>query len=101
MNLVTTRCLIFVPAIYSITAELTGFKRFARENVQVRVNENIELNIEMTVGDVTESVQVTAETPLLSTAEASLGQVVDERRIAELPLFAGNNGLGPPGTRNG
>jgi len=35
-----------VPAIYSITAELTGFKRFTRENVQVRVNENIELNIE-------------------------------------------------------
>ncbi|MCZ2080379.1 MAG: TonB-dependent receptor [Bryobacterales bacterium] len=79
-----------VPAIYSITAELPGFKRFTRENVQVRVNENIELNIEMTIGDVSESVQVTAETPLLSTAEASLGQVVDERRIAELPLFAGN-----------
>jgi hypothetical protein len=42
------------------------------------------------VGDVNEAVQVTAETHLLQTAEASLGQVVDERRITELPLFAGN-----------
>jgi len=48
------------------------------------------LDIQMTVGEVTESVSVTAETPLLQTAEASLGQVVDERRITELPLFAGN-----------
>ncbi len=56
----------------------------------MRVNDTVELNMQMQVGDVTESVQVTAETPLLSTAEASLGQVVDERRVAELPLFAGN-----------
>ena len=47
-------------------------------------------DIQMTIGDVTESILVTAESPLLQTAEASLGQVVDERRIVELPLFAGN-----------
>lgn len=79
-----------IPGFYEVTAEFTGFRKFVRGNVQVRVNENVELNIEMTVGDVTESVNVTAETPLLQTAEASLGQVVDERRIMELPLFAGN-----------
>ena len=78
-----------VPGVYTVTAELGGFKKFIREGVQVRVNDTVELNVEMQVGDVTESVQVTAEPPL-STAEASLGQVVDQRRIAELPLFAGN-----------
>ena len=56
----------------------------------MRVNENVPLDIQMTVGEVSESVQVTAESPLLQTAEASLGQVIDERRIVELPLFAGN-----------
>ncbi|MBI3684435.1 MAG: TonB-dependent receptor [Acidobacteria bacterium] len=78
------------PGRYAVSAENTGFKKFVRENVQVRVNDVVELNIQMAVGEVTESVQVTAETPLLSTAEASLGQVIDERRIRELPLFAGN-----------
>jgi len=78
------------PGVYTVSAELSGFKKFVRENVQIRVNDSVELNIQMTVGDVAESVEVTAQTPLLQTAEASLGQVVDERRIAELPLFAGN-----------
>ena len=58
----------------------------------------------LTVGDVAESVEVTAETPLLSTAEASLGQVVDERRVLELPIFSGNAmefTLLAPGTVNG
>ncbi len=79
-----------MPGFYSVTSEIAGFRKFERANVQVRVNDSVELNIQMVVGDITEAVQVTAETPLLSTAEASLGQVVDERRIAELPLFAGN-----------
>jgi hypothetical protein len=79
-----------IPGTYSVAAEITGFKKFIRDNVQVRVSDSVELNIEMAVGNVAESVEVKAETPLLSTAEASLGQVVDERRITELPLFAGN-----------
>ena len=79
-----------IPGMYSVTAEIQGFRKFERKNVQIRVNENVSLDIQMTVGEVSESVQVTAESPLLQTSEASLGQVVDERRITELPLFAGN-----------
>ncbi|MBA3974673.1 MAG: hypothetical protein C0504_10715 [Candidatus Solibacter sp.] len=78
------------PGMYTVTAEIQGFRKFDRKNIQVRVNENVPLDIQMTVGEVSESVQVTAETPLLQTAEASLGQIIDERRIVELPLFAGN-----------
>ncbi len=81
---------LLIPGMYTVSAEIQGFRRFERKNVQVRVNENVGLDIQLTVGDVTESVLVTAETPLLQTAEASLGQVIDERRIMELPLFAGN-----------
>ncbi len=93
-----------LPGIYTVTAELAGFKKFVRDNVQVRVNDTVELNMALTVGDVAESIEVTAETPLLSTAEASLGQVVDERRVMELPLFSGNAmefTLLAPGTVNG
>src|SRR2546430_11572227 len=79
-----------VPGIYTVTAELSGFKKFVRENVQVRVNDSVEVNLSLTVGDVAESISVNAETPLLSTAEASLGQVIDTRRVLELPIFSGN-----------
>src|SRR6185436_6348596 len=79
-----------VPGVYIVPAELAGFKKFVRDNVQVRVNDSVEVNVSLTVGDVAESVTVTSETPLLSTAEASLGQVVDERRVLELPIFSGN-----------
>jgi hypothetical protein len=93
-----------VPGIYTVTSENVGFQKFIRENVQIRVGETVELNVQMKVGDVTETVDVRAETPLLSTAEASLGQVVDERRVLELPLFSGNAmefALLAPGTTNG
>ncbi len=79
-----------IPGVYEVTTEAPGFRKFIRGNIQVRVNENVQLDIQLTVGDLTEVVQVTSETPLLQTAEATLGQVVDERRILELPLFAGN-----------
>jgi len=78
------------PAVYKVEAQMPGFKAYVRENVQIRVSETVELNIQMEVGEISEVVSVTAETPVLDTAGASLGQVIDERRILELPLFAGN-----------
>jgi hypothetical protein len=78
------------PGVYTIKAELSGFNTWSRAGVQVRVSETTELNIAMTVGAVTETVEVKAGTPLLDTASASLGQVVDHRRIQELPIAAGN-----------
>lgn len=79
-----------IPGNYTLSSEMQGFKKFLRPGIQVRVNDNIEVNIQLQVGDTSESIEVTASTPLLSTVEASLGQVIDERRMLELPLFAGN-----------
>ncbi|MDZ4802624.1 MAG: carboxypeptidase-like regulatory domain-containing protein [Bryobacteraceae bacterium] len=92
------------PGIYTVVVESPGFRKFNRENVQVRVAETVTLDVPLTVGDVNETINVTAETPLLQAAEATLGQVVDERRILELPLFSGNAmelTLLAPGTVNG
>ena len=81
----------YLPAgFYRITAEATGFKSFVRDKVEVRVGEMLDLQIKMEVGAVTETVQVTAETPVLETASASLGQTIDSRRIQELPQRGGN-----------
>jgi len=76
-----------LPGTYTIQSGIAGFKKFVREGIQVRVNDTVELNIELQVGSTSESIVVTAETPLLSTAESSLGQVIDERRVVELPSF--------------
>ncbi len=75
---------------YTVQADSPGFKKFVREGIQVRINDTVEVNIAMQVGDAAESVQVQAETPLLETASSSLGQVVDERRIMELPTLGGS-----------
>jgi hypothetical protein len=79
-----------IPGLYQITVEVPGFKKFVRDGVEVRVNDRIEVNISLEVGAAEQSVTVTGETPLLSTATASLGQVVDGRRIAEMPIPHGN-----------
>ena len=76
--------------VYTVTAEMPGFKRFVRDNVEVRVAESVELRLVMEIGAVSETVEVTAESPLLTTTDASQGTVVDERAVMELPLLGGN-----------
>ena len=78
------------PGIYTVTAELTGFKKYSRPGIQLRVSETVELNLSLDVGDVSERIEVKAETPLLDTASSTLGQVIDERRILDLPVSGGN-----------
>ncbi len=60
-----------------------------RGGIEVRVNDRIELNLTLEGGAATEGVTVTGETPLLATSTASMGQVVDARRMAELPIAHG------------
>jgi hypothetical protein len=73
-----------------ITAELPGFKKYVRRGITVSVGSRISIDIQLAVGESSESVNVIAEEPLLETTAASLGQTFDNRRIAELPVL-GNN----------
>jgi hypothetical protein len=79
-----------IPGTYQLTVELSGFKKYVREGIEVNVNDRLELDVPLDVGQSEEVVTVTAETPLLETASASLGSVVDARRIAELPTPHGD-----------
>lgn len=78
------------PGTYLVTAELPGFKKSVRQGIVLRVNDRMTLDFALDVGEVAESVVVTGETPLLQSASASLGMVMDDRRITELPLIGGN-----------
>src|SRR5512133_3195397 len=79
-----------LPGIYRVEAELTGFRKFIRDGVEVRVGDTVELIVAMQVGSITETLEITAQSPLLETASASVGQVIDQRRILELPQRSGN-----------
>lgn len=74
------------PAAYRVTAETQGFKKYDRTGVQLGANERVGLDIELSLGQMTETVSVTAEAPILTTATASTGQVITTRQIENMPL---------------
>ncbi len=83
--------LYLTPGTYRATVEAQGFKRLVREGIEVRVGDRITLDLQLEVGAMQESITVTAEaTPLLELASASTAQLIDRRRISELPLADGN-----------
>ena len=59
------------PGDYAITAELSGFAKLLRTDVQVRAGRNIALDLAMKVGGIEETVQVTADSPLLEVQKAT------------------------------
>jgi hypothetical protein len=82
--------LFVLPGVYSVTASVTGFKTARQENVEIRIHERVQVDFPLEVGSLSEEVQVVAEAPQLQTANANLGQVVDTRRISELPVAYGS-----------
>ncbi|MBL8216463.1 MAG: TonB-dependent receptor [Bryobacterales bacterium] len=79
-----------IPGLYKISVEQTGFKSYLRPNVEVRVSETTELPIQLEIGQLSETVEVRDAPPPLETASASLGLVMDQRRINDLPQRGGN-----------
>jgi hypothetical protein len=74
------------PGAYRITATVAGFKRFIRENFPVSSNERLTLDIPLEVGQQAESVTVEASAPLLTTATASVGQVLGAKQVSAMPV---------------
>jgi hypothetical protein len=79
-----------VPGTYQLVVEARGFKKYVRDGVELRIGETLDVNIALETGGAEESVNVTATGLALETATASLGQAVDARRVAELPLVHGD-----------
>ncbi|MBO0726669.1 MAG: carboxypeptidase regulatory-like domain-containing protein, partial [Blastocatellia bacterium] len=82
--------LYLIPGNYSVTVEAAGFKKSTRQNVEIRVGDRLQIDMRLEVGNVSETVNVNSDAPLLETNSASAGQVIDQRRIADLPLSDGN-----------
>jgi hypothetical protein len=78
------------PGLYTISATVSGFKSYERRDVELRINDRVSLDITLELGNVTEKVSVTAESPLLEVASANVGQIIDTKRITELPIPHGS-----------
>src|ERR1700690_3014703 len=78
------------PGEYRIDAEKANFKRFKREHINIEVQQSARIDVAMQVGAVSQTVEVTGETPLLQTTTTSLGQVIDETQVDQLPLNGRN-----------
>jgi outer membrane receptor protein involved in Fe transport len=78
------------PGTYNVKASLSGFSTFSRSGVKVNVSETALVNVSMKVGGQSETVEVTGQAPLIETGNATLGIVIDEKKIVELPLNGRN-----------
>jgi hypothetical protein len=72
--------------VYTLSFELTGFKKEVRHGATLQLNAIITLNMVMQIGQAQEVVDVTSEAPLVDTASTQLGAVVDDRTVSQLPL---------------
>src|SRR5687768_40111 len=73
--------------IYEVAAELQGFRRTVRANVQLNVQTRAQVDLQLSVGAVTEQVTVTGRSELLQTQTADIGNIVDQRQVQDLPLL--------------
>lgn len=78
------------PGIYSVAAELEGFKQYVQEDIQLRVDETVTLRLVLEPGTITEQVTVEATAVQLEETTHSIGQVVGETTIQKLPLNGRN-----------
>ena len=75
---------------YTVTVEKDKFKTAVAGPVQLDVQGRVEANVRLDVGEVTQKVEVTVQSPLLETETSSMGQVIDKTRIETLPLNGRN-----------
>lgn len=81
---------LLLPGNYQITASREGFKKAIRSGIELAVGAQLAIDLKLELGAITESVQVTADTPLLDTASVEFGSLIDNRQLMDLPVM-GNN----------
>ena len=78
------------PGEYRINVQKQGFQKITRENVRLEVNQTARLDFTLTIGSVTETIEVTGAAPLIESDSSAIGQVVERKAIEDLPLNGRN-----------
>jgi Carboxypeptidase regulatory-like domain len=76
--------------IYRLTAAAPGFKKAVRDKLELRVGEQVQQDLTLELGVVTEQVTVSSGTELMQTLASDKGQVVGEENVRDLPSVGRN-----------
>lgn len=82
--------LLLPPGQYELSAELVGFKRHVRRPITVEVNQESRVDVELQVGGLSQTVEVGADAIQVQSTTATLGKVMSEKLIEDLPLNGRN-----------
>ena len=80
------RIALLPPGRYEMTAQLSGFQTVTRSGITLTVGQEARINVQMALGNVTESITVEAAAPLVETTTGSISNVVTEEQLGSLPL---------------
>ena len=75
-----------IPGEYEIFAEVAGFKRYVRRGITLNTSEHPILDIRLEVGTASQSVEVTADAPLIESSNGSTGQVITSAEVEDFPV---------------
>lgn len=79
-----------LPGTYQVTVEKQGFRRYSESNVRITVQQTVSLDIVLTLGDTSTTVEVSASTAQLSTSSSTVSTVIGNKAIMDLPLNGRN-----------
>ena len=79
-----------IPGTYNVAVSKSGFKRSVSNNVVLDVDQHARVDFVMEVGQVSDTVEVTASTPLIRLDSAEMGEVVGKTQVQALPLNGRN-----------
>ncbi len=77
--------------VYRVEIQLSGFKKAIRESVDVLVNTDTRVDMQLTPGEITESVEVLSSAPLLQTDRADVGRQIETKQLQDMPLTFNRN----------
>jgi len=78
------------PGPYTVTVELTGFKRYEQTDVALTVSQRVRVDAELQLGEITDSITVTGGTIMVDTRSSEISSLVDDKRITDMPLSGRN-----------
>ena len=79
------------PSTYTVTVSAAGFKKATQKDIILGSGERIGVNIALTVGDIGQTVEVTANAPLLQTESTQVGAAINTKTLTDVPLGGQRN----------
>jgi len=81
-----------LPSVYTLTVSATGFQSYTQTGVELLADQKLTANVRLKIGSATDTITVTAEVAQVDTTSGTLSEVIDERRVVDLPLNGRNAG---------